>query len=412
MNTWAGGGGAAAMDDAYQRAVAPGRGKRYDVYCPEFSSVEFDGNAGDEFRPSWEACDPNCSGQLGPRHSSPCMLPPDTPSPYMRPSPLEPGMMGSGEMLPPAFGYVPSLGGQSRPSTHHSSVPELDSSSGYHLSSSFGGCGGYQCNAGSCPYPGIGSSPFNTPYSYQEQSFLGPAMSQGPLLEGGRARLQCPTSGHKAMKQPMQFPSAPDQYKAQSMKHDGRQRLEKNKPKHAAGGWVNNEVGMSDIAPCDATGSCTTAMLRNIPNKYTRDMLKERLNQEFRGKFNFLYLPIDFKNKCNVGYGFINFITTWDCQLFAHKFHGVEVQTCLPGLNSRKVAAVTAARVQGYEENVRRLLNGPVMGELMQNPLWMPLVFDDFGNEETFPMPDQICSPIKHRKKPGMSGKADRESHH
>ena len=41
----------------------------------------------------------------------------------------------------------------------------------------------------------------------------------------------------------------------------------------------------------------TTVMLRNIPNKYTREMLVKQLNQDFKGRFDFVYLPIDFKNK-------------------------------------------------------------------------------------------------------------------
>ena len=82
-------------------------------------------------------------------------------------------------------------------------------------------------------------------------------------------------------------------------------------------------------------------MLRNIPNKYTREMLVKQLNLEFQGHFDFLYLPIDFKNQCNVGYGFINFRTVEACETFVNAFHGTEVQKCLPGLNSKKIVEVT-----------------------------------------------------------------------
>mmetsp|Transcript_74801 Transcript_74801/g.173283 ORF Transcript_74801/g.173283 Transcript_74801/m.173283 type:complete len:530 (+) Transcript_74801:234-1823(+) len=141
----------------------------------------------------------------------------------------------------------------------------------------------------------------------------------------------------------------------------------------------------------------TTVMLRNIPNKYTREMLVKQLSVDFYGQFDFMYLPIDFKNKCNVGYGFINFRTVEACEKFVKDFHGVDVRKCLPGLNSKKVVEVTPARVQGLQENVRRLRNSPVMNQLLDHPEWMPLLFNDSGKEEPFPNPDQPLPPVKPR---------------
>eukprot|EP01119_Soliformovum_irregulare_P011987 TRINITY_DN3074_c0_g1_i2.p1 TRINITY_DN3074_c0_g1~~TRINITY_DN3074_c0_g1_i2.p1 ORF type:complete len:687 (+),score=177.89 TRINITY_DN3074_c0_g1_i2:164-2224(+) len=62
----------------------------------------------------------------------------------------------------------------------------------------------------------------------------------------------------------------------------------------------------------------TTLMIRNIPNKYTQKMLLAAVDERHRGTYDFFYLPIDFKNKCNVGYAFINFIR-YDCIVSFHE---------------------------------------------------------------------------------------------
>jgi hypothetical protein len=142
----------------------------------------------------------------------------------------------------------------------------------------------------------------------------------------------------------------------------------------------------------------TTMMLRNIPNKYTRDMLVNQVSRDFRGQFDFVYLPIDFKNKCNVGYGFINFRTLQARIHFANAFDGVDVSKCLPGLNSRKVVEVSFARVHGLDENVNRLRNSPVMTELADHPEWMPLIFDEDGEVLPFPQPTEQTSQKGRRK--------------
>lgn len=51
----------------------------------------------------------------------------------------------------------------------------------------------------------------------------------------------------------------------------------------------------------------TALMIRNIPNKYNQKMMLQTLETNHRGNFDFFYLPIDFKNKCNVGYATTSF---------------------------------------------------------------------------------------------------------
>ena len=57
----------------------------------------------------------------------------------------------------------------------------------------------------------------------------------------------------------------------------------------------------------------TTLMIKNIPNKYTQKMLLATIDEHFKGHYDFFYLPIDFKNKCNVGYAFINMVRAPAC---------------------------------------------------------------------------------------------------
>lgn len=140
----------------------------------------------------------------------------------------------------------------------------------------------------------------------------------------------------------------------------------------------------SKLAPLPA--GTTTAMLRNIPNKYTQQGLVERLHETgYRGKVDFIYLPIDFKNKCNVGYAFLNFRTAEACAHFASEYHHANSRDKLPGYNSKKVCEVSVARFQGCEENTRRLQTSSVMPELIANPDWLPKLFDENGEELDFP---------------------------
>lgn len=138
--------------------------------------------------------------------------------------------------------------------------------------------------------------------------------------------------------------------------------------------------------PLDLPAGCTTVMLRNLPNKYMRDRLIQQLHDSgFRGDIDFIYLPVDFRNKCNVGYAFVNFRTPEACMRFATEYHGVDSRAKLPGFNSKKVLEVSAARVQGLDPNVRRLRGSPVLARIAAHPDWKPLLLDEEGRPKGFP---------------------------
>lgn len=40
-------------------------------------------------------------------------------------------------------------------------------------------------------------------------------------------------------------------------------------------------------------------MIKNIPNKYTRDLMMQDINKNHQGTYDFFYLPIDFKVTLN-----------------------------------------------------------------------------------------------------------------
>ncbi|KAJ4845047.1 hypothetical protein Tsubulata_010838 [Turnera subulata] len=103
----------------------------------------------------------------------------------------------------------------------------------------------------------------------------------------------------------------------------------------------------------------TTLMIKNIPNKYTSKMLLAAIDESHRGTYDFLYLPIDFKNKCNVGYAFINMLSPSHIIPFYEAFNGKKWEK----FNSEKVASLAYARIQGKAALVTHFQNSSLMNE-------------------------------------------------
>lgn len=103
----------------------------------------------------------------------------------------------------------------------------------------------------------------------------------------------------------------------------------------------------------------TTVMIKNIPNKYTQQMLLDSIEKHFVRTFDFFYLPIDFKNKCNVGYAFINFLDAKTIPKFYNEYNGRRWER----FNSEKVCALAYARIQGRQGLIQHFQSSSVMNQ-------------------------------------------------
>ncbi|XP_056693914.1 protein MEI2-like 7 [Spinacia oleracea] len=107
-------------------------------------------------------------------------------------------------------------------------------------------------------------------------------------------------------------------------------------------------------------GDCTSLMIRNIPVRLSRRELLELLDAHCREEnekrrsdsdaisaFDFLYLPIDFKMKGNLGYAFVNF-TNWEgASRLYNCWSGSNWGSC--SYNSTKICQIDQAKFQGRE---------------------------------------------------------------
>ncbi|KAI1314857.1 hypothetical protein EDD11_001633 [Mortierella claussenii] len=146
---------------------------------------------------------------------------------------------------------------------------------------------------------------------------------------------------------------------------------------------VSNSSISDSVVPA-ANDKRTTFMIRNIPNKYTQPMLVECINETHFGQYDFLYLRMDFKNKCNVGYAFINFISTDVVASFVEQHVGKKWSR----FNSDKICSLSYAAVQGRQALIDKFRNSSVMNE---DPSYRPKIFytsgPNIGEEEPFPQP-------------------------
>ena len=127
-----------------------------------------------------------------------------------------------------------------------------------------------------------------------------------------------------------------------------------------------NIINLLDVFLCKDRR--TTLMIKNIPNKYTISSFLEEINVNFKSTYDIFYLPIDYVNKCNLGFAFINFVEPFHIILFYELYRGKKWKK----FNSDKICELLYAKYQGKKELIAHFEKGKVLS--MESEEKRPLI--------------------------------------
>uniref|UniRef100_A0A7S1AC06 Mei2-like C-terminal RNA recognition motif domain-containing protein n=1 Tax=Noctiluca scintillans TaxID=2966 RepID=A0A7S1AC06_NOCSC len=112
----------------------------------------------------------------------------------------------------------------------------------------------------------------------------------------------------------------------------------------------------------------TTLMVRNIPVRYTQEMLlREWPNNS---TYDFLYLPVAANRKRNVSFAFVNFISSESALAFRTRWH----KQRLVHFNTQKPLDISPADIQGRDDNILQVVRQKTFR--IRNKYFLPAVFD------------------------------------
>merc|ERR1719384_1199996 len=112
-------------------------------------------------------------------------------------------------------------------------------------------------------------------------------------------------------------------------------------------------------------------MLRHLPIALRREHLLALLARfGFGGKFDFLYVPLDWNTHEGLGYAFINLVSSTDADRLAEAMDGFSDWFT----RSSKACKVTRSDIQGLAAHVARYRNSPLMHEVVPES-YRPMLF-------------------------------------
>lgn len=153
-------------------------------------------------------------------------------------------------------------------------------------------------------------------------------------------------------------------------------------------GEEHNQISLESII--NGQDKRTTLMIKNIPNKYTISTFLQEINVNFHNKYDIFYLPIDYGNKCNLGFAFINFVDSMHIIDFYETYRGKKWKR----FNSEKICDLVYGKIQGKQELIAHFEKGKVLlfesedkrPLILQTPSPLPPVTIPSGLMDSFRM--------------------------
>eukprot|EP00440_Ansanella_granifera_P036618 gb/GFBE01039730.1/.p1 GENE.gb/GFBE01039730.1/~~gb/GFBE01039730.1/.p1 ORF type:complete len:548 (+),score=139.27 gb/GFBE01039730.1/:1-1644(+) len=210
----------------------------------------------------------------------------------------------------------------------------------------------FECAAASAAPPPVQSSGGLRADAPAFQAAAQPSMASAMAWQPAQPMMQHDGYAQQSMKQQKGQGKGKKQQDMQQARgaQDSRGQEQREAPRRLRDGQLSRlkDENITQMEP--PWENVTTVMMRNLPNKYTQQMLLGELRDagfNMQADFDFFYLPMDHSNCANLGYCFINFTKTCRANDFAAAFSGKRMRR----FNSHKTAVIMPASIQGYEQN-------------------------------------------------------------
>jgi hypothetical protein len=175
-----------------------------------------------------------------------------------------------------------------------------------------------------------------------------------------------------------------------SVRMDDNQGLGKTLTASVSDAPTSEEEKIEDWALSTDDPTKTTVLAKNLRDGLTRAMILSRLDAcGFRGKYDFVYLPVAFESLQSFGYCFINFVTHEEALRFGKFYSGFRFFEDSENLG----VAEWCGTLQGLAKNVERYRDSPLMHKSVPDEL-RPVLFVN-GFRKPFPPPTKALKKPK-----------------